>query len=136
MTINKKIREQVYNKYQGHCAYCGEEILIKNMQVDHIFPKHKEHWTTHEGMKHHPELYGEIPNHINELNNLNPSCRVCNLWKKTFDIKEFRYEISEQLNRLQKRSANFRLAKKYGLIEEHTTPVLFYFEKVNQITNY
>lgn len=24
--IAKKTREAVYNKYDGHCAYCGKEI--------------------------------------------------------------------------------------------------------------
>jgi len=131
MNINKKIREQVYQKYKGHCAYCGEEISIKQMQVDHIFPRYKEHWTKHERMKQHPELYGKIPDDINEFNNLNPACRVCNLWKKTFSIEQFRFEISEQLKRLRKYSSNYRLALKYNRIEESTMPVLFYFEKVS-----
>ena len=35
----KKIdREEVYNKCDGHCAYCGNEITIKQMQIDHIEP--------------------------------------------------------------------------------------------------
>ena len=50
--ISKKTREIVYNKYNGHCAYCGCEIEMKDMQVDHIVPKcrnneiwHKRNWT-------------------------------------------------------------------------------------------
>lgn len=38
MGISKKIREAVYAKYDGHCAYCGREIAYKDMQVDHFFP--------------------------------------------------------------------------------------------------
>ena len=38
--ISKKTREIVYNKYNGHCAYCGCEIEMKDMQVDHIVPKY------------------------------------------------------------------------------------------------
>lgn len=34
--ISKRIRELVYAKYNGHCAYCGSEITLKDMQVDHI----------------------------------------------------------------------------------------------------
>ena len=34
--IPKKVREQIYEKYYGHCAYCGCEIEYKEMQVDHI----------------------------------------------------------------------------------------------------
>lgn len=35
-TINKKTRKLVFNKYNGHCAYCGCELTMKTMQVDHI----------------------------------------------------------------------------------------------------
>ena len=30
--IPKEIREQVYAKYNGHCAYCGCELDYKYMQ--------------------------------------------------------------------------------------------------------
>ena len=41
-TISKKTREQVYNKYYGHCAYCGKEIQYKDMQLDHLIPRQRE----------------------------------------------------------------------------------------------
>lgn len=34
--IPKKIREEVYQKYNGHCAYCWCELEYKDMQVDHV----------------------------------------------------------------------------------------------------
>ena len=34
--MNKTIRERVYAKYDGHCAYCGKQIEYKDMQIDHI----------------------------------------------------------------------------------------------------
>ena len=34
--IPKEVRQQVYDKYNGHCAYCGCELGIKDMQVDHL----------------------------------------------------------------------------------------------------
>ena len=39
MGLNKKLREQVYNKFDGKCGYCGERIKYKEMQVDHIIPQ-------------------------------------------------------------------------------------------------
>jgi 5-methylcytosine-specific restriction endonuclease McrA len=36
--ISKKMRLEVYNKYNGHCAYCGKELEYKDMQVDHLIP--------------------------------------------------------------------------------------------------
>ena len=34
-------RTKVYQKYSGHCAYCGKNIEITEMQVDHM--KSKKH---------------------------------------------------------------------------------------------
>ena len=36
--LKKLEREQVYLKYNGHCAYCGKNIAYKDMQVDHLVP--------------------------------------------------------------------------------------------------
>lgn len=36
--MKKDIRKQIYDKYQGHCAYCGCELEYKDMQIDHITP--------------------------------------------------------------------------------------------------
>ena len=38
MGISKKVRESVYQKYGGRCAYCGRKIDYKNMWVDHFRP--------------------------------------------------------------------------------------------------
>ena len=37
-------RLKIYNKYGGHCAYCGREIEYKQMQVDHHFPQRMKHF--------------------------------------------------------------------------------------------
>lgn len=34
--LTKSERTAIYNKYSGHCAYCGKEIEYKDMQVDHL----------------------------------------------------------------------------------------------------
>lgn len=39
MAISKKTRLAVYEKYDGHCAYCGREIRYEDMQVDHFKPQ-------------------------------------------------------------------------------------------------
>jgi 5-methylcytosine-specific restriction endonuclease McrA len=121
--MNKKIRQQVYTKYNGHCAYCGCEITMKQLQVDHI----QAHWHTVPDIK--ANQYG-ITKGTHDIENLNPSCARCNRWKGTFSIEQFRTEITLQIERLNKWNANYRLAKDYGMILE-TTPikVTFYFEQ-------
>lgn len=64
MAISKKIREEVYRKYDGHCAYCGREIAYKDMQVDHFLPLRA--WRIEDAG-------------TDDISNLMPSCRMCNL---------------------------------------------------------
>lgn len=119
---HKKFKNEVYEKYVGRCAYCGNLITLKNMQIDHITPIYRG-WS---------DAYLENFNLVrgtNEFENLNPSCRVCNKWKSTFTIEQFRNEIHLQIERLNLRSAGYRIAKTYGLIQETKNEVKFYFEK-------
>ena len=110
-------RKQVHEKYNGRCAYCGEKIHFKDMQVDHIIPKARFH-----------QFAKRVEYDIDDIQNLNPTCRVCNNWKGGWLLEEFRHEISEQVNRLRKYSAQFRLAERYRRIVELETSVQFYFE--------
>lgn len=123
-------RLSVYNKFNGKCAYCGCSINISDMQVDHVVPK--------AFFEHHIKNRFRVPsflshltlNDVDNADNLFPSCRVCNKWKSAHDLELFRSELQDQVNRLNKRSANYRIAKKYGMINETVYPVTFYFETI------
>jgi 5-methylcytosine-specific restriction endonuclease McrA len=133
--ISKKItkkqeREIIFNKYNGKCAYCGLKIDLKDMQIDHVIPQRnfemmiKNNWRV-------PVFLSHLTlDDLNHKDNLNPTCRVCNKWKDAFDLETFRSEIFEQIDRLNKRSSNYRMAKKYGLLAETLKPIVFYFERV------
>lgn len=110
-SISKHTRLKVYQKYNGHCAYCGCELALKEMQVDHI---QSVYW--YDG--------------ANDIENYNPACRMCNFYKSTMSVEDFREQLGKILSRLEKVFI-FRLAKKYGLIREIKEPVIFYFEKEN-----
>ncbi|WP_370768336.1 HNH endonuclease [Ruminococcus sp.] len=109
--ISKSTRLKVYEKYNGHCAYCGCELALKEMQVDHI---QSVYW--YDG--------------ANDIENYNPACRMCNFYKSTMSVEDFREQLGKILSRLEKVFI-FRLAKKYDLIREIKEPVIFYFEKEN-----
>lgn len=96
--VSKKMRLKVYEKYHGHCAYCGCELEYKDMQVDHIQSVY-----AHDGS--------------DDINNLMPACRMCNFYKSTFNIEDFRLRIQSINERLSKLFI-YRLAIKYGLVEE------------------
>jgi hypothetical protein len=109
--IPKAVRKQVYEKYDGHCAYCGRQIAYKDMQVDHIKAKY---------------VGG-----ADELDNYNPACRMCNFYKGTMDINHFRDQLKMVRERLHKVYI-YRLSLAYGLIKEKDNDIEFYFEKCNK----
>lgn len=113
--IPKKVREQVYQKYNGHCAYCGCELEYKDMQVDHIESVWSSEWHN--------------KNHDNSIDNLMPSCRMCNYYKGVYTIEQFRNNLKDTLMRNVRLPFDYRLALKYGLVKEDIKPVEFYFEK-------
>ena len=124
--MKKELRIKVWNKYNGHCAYCGKEIEYKDMQVDHVHPKSLRHFYQSKKMK---EYYKIKSNNINDIENLNPSCRRCNYHKSNLSLEDFRKMIlrkSEVLNG----NWHYKIAKDYGLIKEIETPLIFYFEKL------
>lgn len=119
-------REAVYKKYNGHCAYCGCDIKIKDMQVDHIYP-------TSRVIVKHDNLFGfgeKIDlNDVHELKNLNPSCRICNNFKNQYSLEDFREALEDRIRCLQAYSSAYRIALKYDLIQLTDKKVVFYFEK-------
>ena len=121
--MGKINRQEVYDKCNGHCAYCGKDITIKQMQVDHKEPLFRSH--TDRTLK---SINRERGN--NDIDNLLPSCARCNRWKSTYTIEQFRYEIQQQIRRLNDYNNNYRMAKDYGLITETYNPVVFYYERL------
>lgn len=121
-------RQEIHEKFDGHCAYCWCEITVKEMQIDHIIPKANFEmfvWNSFRvpSFLKHLRLW-----HENHTDNLFPACRKCNHYKSTFDLETFRKELWMQLTRLQE-NTNFKLAKKYSQIIENPQPITFYFEK-------
>lgn len=102
-------RQQIYDMFDGHCAYCGCEIDYSKMQVDHIEPL---------------ELDG-----ADELDNMYPSCRSCNHYKHTLTIEKFRKQLENMPNVLMRDNVTFRNAMRYGLIKFDKAKVVFYFER-------
>lgn len=115
MAINKKIREVVYNKYNGHCAYCGKKIAYKDMQVDHFKPQ---------------RAWDDKDSGTDDILNLMPSCRMCNHYKRANTLETFRRYIAE-IPRKLKDNYIYKVGVVYGNIIENEKPIKFYFEKVN-----
>lgn len=122
MIITNKIRENIYNQYNGHCAYCGCE-LKKGWHIDHLKPIKRNN------------INCDNPENDN-IDNLMPSCAKCNINKHQMTLEQFRSSIKKFIESLNKYSVQYQMAKKYGLIEEKNIEVKFYFEKfIEEKTN-
>ena len=125
--IPKEVRQQVYDKYNGHCAYCGKEIEYKDMQVDHIVPYM---WSVYGTKEQREPIENMIKvGSMDGIDNLMPSCRACNFYKGMNNIEGFRNRIKEQLQETCKSTFQTRLAMQYGIMTFNEWDGKFYFEK-------
>ena len=106
--MTKSQRLRVYGKTGGHCAYCGEALRIEDMQIDHV----------------EPLCAGGRDAPVNML----PACRSCNHRKGGSQLEEFRRGVEEAPQALQRDSAAYRAAVRFGLVEPRPRKIKFYFE--------
>ena len=116
-TISKKVRQAVYDKYDGHCSYCGKKIEYKEMQLDHLIPKQRERF----------KRYSE--EEIECFDNYMPSCRRCNHYKRAHSLECFRQMIEEIPKKLIRDSYIFKVGLDYNLLSVNEHKITFYFER-------
>lgn len=110
--LSKQEREIIYQKTNGHCAYCGCELEFKNMQADHVQPF--------------------ILGGSEDIDNFMPSCRSCNHYKSTLGLEEFRNWMQTLPDRMLRDNVNFRNLHRFGIISVDRSPVKFYFERLGE----
>ena len=109
-----KIRQEVINRFNGHCGYCGDKP--DRLQVDHIQPQCRKWVLEKRGVS------------IDDPSNLMPACAKCNNFKSNMTLETFRKEISKQVDRARSYSVNFRTAERFKQITVTESPIIFYFE--------
>ena len=122
-SLSPKVREAVYLKYDGHCAYCGKKLTHKEYQVDHLIPIQRERFGKY------------TEDQLERFENYMPACRVCNHYKRAHSLETFRRYIEEIPLKLDRDSYIYRIGKKYKLIEEHPRKIKFYFEEIEEERN-
>lgn len=125
--IKKSKRAQVFAKFNGHCAYCGE--TLHTFQVDHIVPKKNFAQHIHNRIKVPAFLQHLTETDVNHIDNLFPSCYSCNSYKDSMDVETFRNELNLLIERLNKYSTQYRIVKRYGMVNETNKKLIFHFEK-------
>jgi 5-methylcytosine-specific restriction endonuclease McrA len=122
--MTKEKRQKVYEKYNGHCAYCGKEIEYNEMHVDHFIPKYHT-WSDSDIDRNNKIINRGTDN----ITNLMPSCRRCNYHKATLSINEFKQVIAHKIKVCNDNVA-YKIAKDYGLVKETGIAIKFYFEQL------
>ena len=120
--ISKKTRMTLYEAYYHKCAYCGCKMDYKDMQIDHIKSVYIN--TDIKKSMTDEDMY--------DIRNLLPACRQCNFYKSSMELEDFRKRLTTTMMENLRKGFTYRLALKYGLIEECVKPIQFYFETLNR----
>lgn len=105
--MNKELRDKVYNKYNGRCAYTGKP-LGDDWQVDHAYSKYQHD-------------YHKIQSDVNDISNLMPALRIVNHYKRELSIEGFRWYLKDfhlRLSKLPKKTRLDRTKKRIAYMEE------------------
>ena len=116
MAKSRLVRERIYQKYNGHCAYCGRDIAYKEMQVDHYYPQCKEKF-----------YLRRFKIDVHAESNLMPTCRRCNHYKRARTPKQFR-ELMKTLHERLESIYILKVAVDFGMATIKPFDGQFYFE--------
>lgn len=112
------MRERVFNRFGGRCAYCGNPMEYKSMQVDHYLPQCKERFYANRFKK---DVHAEA--------NLMPACRRCNHYKRARTPKQFRDLMATLHERIESLYI-MKVAIDFGIAVVRPFDGRFYFEKL------
>lgn len=107
--LPQKERMRLYDKYNGHCAYCGTIIAFADMQADHIQPLH---------------LGGE-----DTMENLAPAFGVVTTIRLQMTVEKFRQHLQGIPARIRRDDIAYRVGERFGIVGEMGKQVRFYFEE-------
>lgn len=119
--LSQAERKAVYDKYNGHCAYCGCDIPFKGFNVDHLHCLRNYEYT---------EEFTGID--VHSIDNLMPACGSCNRYKATMDLETFRKQLQKIPDRLQRDVCTYNIALRYKMVQENRKPIKFYFERIKE----
>lgn len=141
--MKKELRQQVFNKYNGKCAYSGTE-LKEDWQIDHLIPLLSYHiWGLAPEIR---ESRYEITWGKNDIENLMPVQKIVNHYKRSLSLKDFREwylgnlhlrlrklpKNSKSLKAIEKKKYLLEVASLFGITEYKPFSGLFYFETITK----
>ncbi len=123
--MSKPSRTDIFNKYNGHCGYCGEKLT--KFQVDHIIPKRSFKEDIQDKVRVPKFLSHLTENDLGHIDNLIPTCQSCNNYKSGGSLEFFRFMIQDIPRKLKYQSI-YKIGQRYGYTVNEDLKVVFYFE--------
>lgn len=121
MKLTKTQREELKQKYDGHCAYCGDPLGEK-WHADHLEAVVRDLTT---GKPEKPE------NDV--IENLMPACSACNWNKRSMSLEAWRDLLAHYRDvQVIRDCSQIRHLIRFGLVEFNQKPIVFHFEKQEQ----
>ena len=121
MKLSKLQREEVKQKFGGHCAYCGDQLGEK-WHADHLEAVVRDLTT---GKPEKPE------NDV--IENLMPACSACNWNKRSMSLEAWRDLLAHYRDvQVIRDCSQIRHLIRFGLVEFNQKPIVFHFEKQGQ----
>ena len=141
--MDKKKRKQIYEKYNGRCAYTGKRLVDGEWQIDHMTSRFKIKYNAARNVAERKDwdAYQETIEHVNDVDNLMPALTIVNHYKRSLDLEGFReYMLTfhKRLAKLPKHTNSPSTAKRiiymnkvadvFGITVDKPFTGLFYFE--------
>lgn len=143
MAISKKVRQAIYQQFNGLCAYTGTP-LKEDWQIDHVTSRYEYRYKEFHETGETDVV--KIRKKADNIGNLFPTQRIINHYKRELNLDMFRkYMLTFHL-RLKKLPKNtgvsrtqrrkeylFVIAELFGITPEKPFNGIFYFEKHNML---
>lgn len=121
MKLTEAQRENLKQKFNGDCAYCGDPLGDK-WHADHLEAVVRDLTT---GKPTKPE------NDV--IENFMPSCTPCNYNKRSLSLENWRDLLAHYRDvQVIRDCPQIRHLMRFGLVEFIQRPVVFHFEKLGQ----
>lgn len=121
MKLTEAQREELKQKFNGDCAYCGVPLGEK-WHADHLEAVVRDLTT---GKPEKPE------NDV--IENLMPACSACNWNKRSMSLEAWRDLLTHYRDvQVIRDCSPIRHLIRFGLVEFSQKPIVFHFEKLGQ----
>jgi hypothetical protein len=141
--LTKAQREELRLKFGGKCAYCGCDLSENGWHADHVEPVWREWWkrgtkTVYETVdgkvvsREVKQKVGMGSPERDTIDNMFPACRACNIDKHAMSLETWRGVVAGKVGVCRRNYKAFSHAERFGLVQEISKPVVFWFERYRE----